>query len=145
MLMKQDQMLYFANWTAQDDYWKQRYNRDIPVDLKEGLVRIESSELINNFWYWESMNSGSYYLYPKRGKSLTNLRIQIVKKKAGNTSSHIEDGDIVAFKDKTPIGNTYYLQVYNKSGTDWVYLNGTSLTADVQFEVKMNNTTPSSF
>ncbi|TLX23674.1 sphingomyelin phosphodiesterase [Chryseobacterium indologenes] len=118
---------------------------DSYFDLKEGLVRIESSELINNFWYWESMNSGSYYLYPKRGKSLTNLRIQIVKKKAGNTSSHIEDGDIVAFKDKTPIGNTYYLQVYNKSGTDWVYLNGTSLTADVQFEVKMNNITPSSF
>ncbi|NIF04800.1 sphingomyelin phosphodiesterase [Chryseobacterium sp. Tr-659] len=117
-------------------------DNDNYFDLKEGLVRVESSELINNFWYWETLNSGSYYYFPKFGKSLKNLRIQMVKKKTGNTSASIEDGDIVAFKDKTTIGNSYYLQVYNKSGTDWVYLNGTSVTADVQFEVKINNTSP---
>jgi len=111
-------------------------------DLKEGYVRVESSMLLNNFWYW---TSGSYYFYPKYGKMTYNLQLQIVKKKAGNFSSSVENGDTVAFKDVTGIGNTYYLQVYNKSGTDWIYLNGTSLTPDVQFVVEMNNTVAEPF
>ncbi|PWN71898.1 sphingomyelin phosphodiesterase [Chryseobacterium phosphatilyticum] len=147
-LSKSDDWLTVSSLQADAKTWFNIINignTDNYFDLKEGLVRVESSELINNFWYWDSVSSGSYYLYPKRGKSLTNLRIQIVKKKTGNTSSSIEDGDIVAFKDKTSIGNTYYLQVYNKSGTDWIYLNGKSLTPDVQFEVKINNINPQSF
>lgn len=114
-------------------------------DLKEGYVRVESSERLNHFWYWYSSGSGSYYFYPKYGKTTYNMRIQIVKKKPGNFSTSIENGDTVAFKDTTGFGNTYYLQVYNKSGTDWIYLNGTSLTPDVQFVVEMNNTVAQPF
>ncbi|KAA2223593.1 sphingomyelin phosphodiesterase [Chryseobacterium sediminis] len=120
-------------------------DNDNYFDLKEGYVRVETSERLNHFWYWYSVGSGSYYFYPKYGKTTYNMMIQIVKKKAGNFSTSIEDGDIVAFKDTTGVGNTYYLQVYNESGTDWIYLNGTSLTPDVQFEVKMNYTVADPF
>ncbi|WP_412850754.1 sphingomyelin phosphodiesterase [Chryseobacterium sp. PMSZPI] len=147
-LSKPDDWLTVSSTQPDEKTWFNIINigdNDNYFDLKEGLVRVESSERINNFWYWESVNSGSYYFYPKQGKSLTNLRIQIVKKKAGNTSTSIEDGDIVAFKDKTTAGNFYYLQVYSKSATDWAYLNGTGLTQDVQFEVKINNTNPQPF
>ncbi|AZA84129.1 sphingomyelin phosphodiesterase [Chryseobacterium lactis] len=147
-LSKTDDWLTVSSTQPDEKTWFNIINTgasDNYFDLKEGLVRVESSERINNFWYWESVSSGSYYFFPKQGKSLKTLTLQIVKKKAGNQSASVEDGDIVAFKDKTAVGNTYYLQVYNKSGTDWVYLNGTSVSSDVQFEVKMNNTSPQPF
>lgn len=86
------------------------------------------------------LNGGAYYYFPKFGKSLKNLELVLIKRKTGNTSASIEDGDIVAFRDYTSAGNVYYLQVYSKSGTDWLYLNGTSAGSSEQFEVKFNNT-----
>lgn len=109
-------------------------------DLKEGPVRVETSERINNFWYWELLNGGPYYYFPKFGKSLKNLELVVIKKKTLNTTTSIENGDIVAFKDKTSAGHTYYLQVYEKNGTDWLYLNGNTAGTSEQFEVHIDNT-----
>ncbi|WBV56636.1 sphingomyelin phosphodiesterase [Chryseobacterium daecheongense] len=127
-----DQNTWFnlVNLGAGDNYF----------DLKEGPVRVEISERINNFWYWEYLNGGAYYYFPKFGKSLKNLELVLVKKKNGNTSTSIENGDTVAFKDKTSAGKIYFLQVYQKNGTDWIYLNGNKIGAAEQFEVRMNNT-----
>lgn len=147
-LSKPDDWLTVSSTQSDEKTWFNIVNigdNDNYFDLKEGLVRVESSELINNFWFFKTISSGSYYFFPQHGKSLKNLKIQMIKKKAGNYSASIEDGDIVAFKDKTLIRNAYYLQVYNKSGKDWLYLNGTDLTTDVQFEVKMNSLTPQVF
>ena len=109
-------------------------------DLKEGRVRVEISERLNNFWYWEIFNGGALYYFPKFGKSLSSLELVLVKKKKGNFSTSIEDGDIVAFRDyvlpdkEIPI----YLQVYNKDNTDFLYPRGTSLGQAEQFEVHLN-------
>jgi sphingomyelin phosphodiesterase len=109
---------------------------DSYYDLKEGPVRVELSERLNNFWYWGRLNGGSYYYFPAFGKSLSSLELVLVKKKNGNFSNTIEDGDIVAFRDYTGY-NTYYLQVYNKDNTDWIYMNGSTIGQAEQFEVHL--------
>lgn len=146
-LSKTDDWLKISAAVPDENTWFNLVNTDGGnyFDLKAGKVRIETSERINNFWYWELLNGGAYYYFPKFGKSLKNLELVLIKKKEGNTSASIEDGDIVAFKDYTSAGNAYYLQVYNKSGTDWLYLNGTSAGNSEQFEVKFNNTTPANW
>lgn len=147
-LSKPDEWLKVTATSPTESTWFNLVNMgtyDNYFDLKAGSVRVETSERINNFWYWEYLNSGPYYYFPKFGKSLKNLELVILKKKTGNTSASIENGDIIAFKDKTSAGNTYYLQVYSKNGTDWIYLNGNTAGTSEQFEVHMNNTSPSTW
>ncbi|ASW72923.1 hypothetical protein IQ37_05360 [Chryseobacterium piperi] len=141
-LSKPDEWLKVSATSPNSNTWFNLVNLgtdDNYFDLKAGLVRVETSERINNFWYWEYLNGGAYYYFPKFGKSLKNLELILVKKKNGNSSTSIENGDTVAFRDQTSAGKTYYLQVYKKNGTDWIYLNGNSAGPSEQFEIQMNN------
>ncbi|WP_306349816.1 sphingomyelin phosphodiesterase [Flavobacterium sp. '19STA2R22 D10 B1'] len=111
----------------QTDYYK----------LKSGKIRVESSERINNFWYWNLVSANPYWYYSNFGKSLDRLELVIVKKNNNSTSEQVEDGDIIAFKDYA--SKAYYLKVVNYSGVDYIYLNGQLTDPAVQFEVHLNN------
>ena len=117
-------------------------NTDRPDNYNElvnGKIRVELSERLNNFWYWNILNGGDYYYYPKNGTALKSLELEIVKKANGN-SANLEDGDTVVFKDYNSynFNKRYYLQVNNVNGVDKIYLNGTSIGDREKFVVKLN-------
>lgn len=105
-------------------------------DLVEGKVRVESSERLNNFWYWQAINSKPYYYYPNFGTALSTLELVRVSKYNNHNSASIQNGDIVAFRDYSLIGTPYYLQVNNQAGVDRIYMNGRSAGTSEQFRVQ---------
>ncbi|MBB6273918.1 sphingomyelin phosphodiesterase [Pedobacter cryoconitis] len=112
-------------------------------EIVNGKIRVELSERLNNFWYWNILNGGDYYYFPKNGVSLKSLELEIVKKANGN-SEILEDGDTIVFKDYNSynFNKRYYLQVNSVNGTDKIYLNGTSIGDSEKFIVKLNTDAP---
>lgn len=108
-------------------------------EVVNGKIRVELSERLNNFWYWNILNGGDYYYFPKSGAALKSLELEIVKKANGN-SANLEDGDTIVFKDYNSynFNKRYYLQVNNINGIDKIYLNGTSIGDREKFVVKLN-------
>lgn len=108
-------------------------------ELKPGKVRVEIHERRNYFWYWQLLNGGAYYYFPNFKNALTQLELVLIRKKQGNKSNLIENGDIVAFKDFSSTSNSYFVQVHYTKGEDWLYLNGSLNDIKSHFEIQMLN------
>ncbi|UTF92216.1 sphingomyelin phosphodiesterase [Elizabethkingia anophelis] len=126
-----NEKLEVSGATSNENTWFNLVNIDGNnyFDLRAGKVRVESTERINNFW---DMSRG--YCTPWFGTS-AHIELVLVKKKNGNISTSIEDGDIVAFRV-----DRGYLRVYNENGRDVLQQNNISDGASEQFEIKINNT-----
>ncbi|RNL77948.1 hypothetical protein ED312_20280, partial [Sinomicrobium pectinilyticum] len=125
--------------SAGENTWFNMVNlgeNDSYFELKEGFVRVEVSERLNNFWNKKVSDNGAYHYFPEfQASQPPGLELILVKKKEDNLSAAIEDGDIVAFRDKMPAGGYHYLQVSDKDNAGLINLNGSTREEAEQFEV----------
>ncbi|MGS2764530.1 sphingomyelin phosphodiesterase [Sinomicrobium sp. M5D2P9] len=128
--------------SAGENTWFNMVNlgeNDSYFELKEGLVRVEVSERLNNFWNKKVSDNGAYHYFPEfQASQPPGLELILVKKKEGNLSAAIEDGDIVAFRDKMPAGGYHYLQVSDKDNAGLINLDGSTREEAEQFEVHLH-------
>ena len=102
-LSKTDDWLKVSATVPDENTWFNLVNTDGGnyFDLKAGKVRVETSERINNFWYWELLNGGAYYYFPKFEKSLKNLELVLIKRKTEILQLVLKTAILLAFRDYT--------------------------------------------
>jgi sphingomyelin phosphodiesterase len=103
-------------------------------------IEIESRQFAGHWWNWymNPFSGGNFAYYPKSGDSSDRLRLLNLSRGA---SECLQDGDIVAFRDRnTASGIDYYLKRWpSGSWANHVYLWSGSVGNDEKFRVRISS------
>lgn len=101
------------------------------------FIEIESRAYPGYLWnWWLGGGGGNYAYYPKSGDSSNQLRVENLSRGA---SECLQDGDTVAFRDKSTVSGTdYYLKRWpSGSWANHVYLWSSSIGTDEKFRIRV--------